>query len=124
MKKVSVAIVALLFISLVMAFAAKMQKGPDPLKVGPEIYKLAFENEKVRVLEVHFAPGVSIGEHWHPDHLAYIMTAGKLQITAHGGKPQVVDGKPGMVIFIKSESHSAKNLGETDIKILVVELKK
>ena len=96
----------------------------DPLKVGPDVYKLKLENERVRVLEVTFAPGAKIGMHSHPDHVAVALTPGKLRIMAKGGKPQELDLKSGDPVWILAESHQAENVGKTEVKLVVVELKK
>ena len=98
-------------------------KAQDPLKVGPGIYKLLFENERVRVMEMSLKPGERIGMHSHPDHLAYILTGGRLSLTHADGKSKEVEAKPGEVIWIPAESHSAKNPGTTELRALIVELK-
>jgi quercetin dioxygenase-like cupin family protein len=94
----------------------------DPLVVGPDIYKLKFENERVRVLEVTFAPGASIAGHSHPDHMAYVIEPGKISITNAEGE-KVIDLVVGQTVWIPAETHSAKNLGTTTIKLVVVEIK-
>jgi quercetin dioxygenase-like cupin family protein len=94
----------------------------DPAKVGPDIYKCNFENERVRVCEVTFKPGARMGAHSHPDHVVYALTAGKIEITKDG-KPQVVDITPGQVLYMPAETHSGANVGTTEIKLVITELK-
>jgi quercetin dioxygenase-like cupin family protein len=108
------------------ASAAPAQKGPapDPLEVGPTIYKKVFEDDNVRVLEVAFKPGDKIALHRHPDHVAYVTSAGKLKISVAGGAPQEMDLKVGQAVFIPAQEHSAENSGTTDVKAAIVELKK
>jgi quercetin dioxygenase-like cupin family protein len=108
------------------ASAAPAPKGPapDPLEVGPTIYKKVFEDDNVRVLEVAFKPGDKIALHRHPDHVAYVTSAGKLKIGVAGGSPQEMDLKVGQAVFIPAQEHSAENSGTTDVKAAVVELKK
>ena len=106
--------------SLVIAGTATAQ---DPLKVGPNIYKKILENERVRMLEVKFAPGDSIAMHSHPDHAVYAITGGKLRVTTSDGKTQVADLKAGDPIWFPAVIHGAKNIGDTSLKLLVVELK-
>lgn len=110
--------------AIVLASAVSAAFAQDPVRVGPEIYKKAFENEQVRVNEVTFKPGDKIGRHSHPDHFVYIIEPGKLRITRADGKTEELDGKPGQVIWMKSEAHSAENIGGTEFKALVVEMKK
>jgi beta-alanine degradation protein BauB len=113
-------LVLLVTISLVVAGTAAAQ---DPLKVGPNIYKKLLENERVRMLEVNFAPGDSIGMHAHPDHAVYAVTAGKLRVTTSDGKTQVAELKSGDPIWFPAVIHGAKNIGTTHLKLVVVELK-
>ena len=107
-------------VSLVVAATATAQ---DPLKVGPNIYKKVLENERVRMLEVTFAPGDSIGMHAHPDHAVYAVTGGKLRVTTSDGKTQVADLKAGDPIWFPAVIHGAKNIGTTTLKLVVLELK-
>jgi quercetin dioxygenase-like cupin family protein len=95
----------------------------DPLDVAPDMYKKSFENERVRVMTVAFAPGQSIPEHSHPDHFAYVLETGTLKITKSSGEVTEVTPKVGDVVWIPAETHSAVNTGSTPVKLLVVELK-
>ncbi len=95
----------------------------DPLAVGPDIYKLVMENERIRILQVTFEPGAKIAMHSHPDHAGYVLEGGMLTITNAEGKTQEITAKVGDSFWIPAESHSAMNQGKTKISILVVELK-
>ncbi len=97
--------------------------GQDPVKVGPNVYKSIFENEHVRVCEIHFKPGDKIGMHSHPDHLVYIVEPGKLKFGYPDGKTKDIEGKVGEVLWIKAESHQAENVGKTAVRAIVVELR-
>src|SRR5262245_40888657 len=48
---------------LVLASAASAQ---DPLKTLPDAYKLALENDYVKVVLVHYDAGAKLPEHTHP----------------------------------------------------------
>jgi quercetin dioxygenase-like cupin family protein len=95
----------------------------EPLKVAPDMYKLLHENDRVRVMEVTFKPGSKIAKHSHPDHTVYAVTGGKLKIFHDQGEPMEADLKPGDVMWIAAESHWAENVGTTEIRLLVTELK-
>ena len=95
----------------------------DPLQVAPEMYTLKFENERVRVMEVGFKPGASIGLHTHPDHAAIAVTGGTLQISKPDGSKTDLVVEPGTAVWIPAEAHSAVNTGQTDVRVVVVELK-
>ena len=114
---------ALLVAGFASAQAAMVDPAQDPVNVGPDIYKVILENERVRVSEVTFKPGARIGMHSHPDHLAYILSEGTLQLSYPDGRTQDINAKPGQIMWTKAESHAAKNLGQTEARLLVVELK-
>ena len=95
----------------------------DPMRVDPSVYHLKLENERVRVFIVTFAPGRSIGVHKHPDHVVHAITSGKLMIHEVGKDPVTMDVVAGATLFLPAQSHSAKNVGKTNLRLLVVELK-
>ena len=95
----------------------------DPAVVGKGIYKQVLDNDKVRVFEVTFKPGAKIDMHSHPDHVAYVVTPGKLNITGKDGKTDAFDLKTGMAVFLPAQAHSANNPGKTMVKLVVTELK-
>jgi beta-alanine degradation protein BauB len=124
MKKITAWMFTIVFLGTALMFAAKtVFAAGDPLAVAPEMYKLKFENDRVRVMEVTFAPGAKIAEHSHPDHVAVITGAGKLTITNADGTTQELDGKVGDAMFIPSVTHYAVNSGTTEVKVTVIELK-
>lgn len=95
----------------------------DPLAVAPEMYRLLFENERVRVMEVTFKPGQKIAPHSHPDHYVYVAEGGKLRISKPDAEPADVEVKPGDVLWIGAEKHWAENTGTTQVRLIVNELK-
>lgn len=95
----------------------------DPLKVAPNMYKLLFENERVRVMEVTFKPGEKIAEHSHPDHFVTVLEPGKLKISKPNATPNEMELKIDQVIWIPAETHWAENTGTSMVKLLVTELK-
>lgn len=105
---------------MVVAVAAFAQ---DPLEVGPDVYKSKFENERVRVMDVTFAPGASIAMHSHPDHFVHVASGGKLVLSYPDGTSKELEAKAGDILWLNAESHAAVNHGDTEVKLLVVELK-
>lgn len=97
--------------------------GNDPLKVAPEMYKLLYENDRVRVMEVSFQPGQKIAEHSHPDHFVTVLEPGTLTISKPDGTSNAVQLATKQVVWIPAESHWAENTGKTPVKLLVTELK-
>ena len=106
-----------------MIAAATAAFAQDPIEVGPDVYKFKFENGRVRVMDVTFAPGASIAMHSHPDHFVYVLSGGKLILSYPDGSSKEADTKAGDLLWMDAETHAAKNPGDTEIKLLVVELK-
>jgi quercetin dioxygenase-like cupin family protein len=115
-------LVGLAMSAAILSLAQVPASAQDPLKVAPGMYKLIFENDRVRVMEVTFKPGERVAEHSHPDHFVYVLTGGKIKITA-GEKVTEADVTPGQVLWIPAEKHWAVNVGNTEVRLVVTELK-
>jgi beta-alanine degradation protein BauB len=94
----------------------------DPLLIASNAYKLLNENDKVRVLQVTFKPNDVANMHYHPDHVVYALSGGKMRLTS-GGKTQEMEIKTGQVLFLDAQEHEAKNIGATTLDLLGMELK-
>lgn len=100
-----------------------MKMDMDPLVAASNVYKLLNENDRVRVLEVVFKPGDVAKMHHHPDHVVYALSGGKMSLTSEG-KTQEMEIKTGAVMFLNAQDHEAKNIGDSTLDLLVVELKR
>jgi quercetin dioxygenase-like cupin family protein len=104
-----------------MSFSALAQ---DPVKACPNIYKkVLLENEQVRVMEIEFKSGDAADWHTHPNHVAYALTDGKLEITDRGKETQTAEFKAGDAIYMGAVTHKAKNTGTNTVKMIVTEIK-
>jgi quercetin dioxygenase-like cupin family protein len=96
----------------------------DPMKVATNVYKkVLLDNDKVRVLQVEFAPGDVTAWHQHPNHVIYALSDGKLEITDKGKPANVLEIKAGDTMYLAAVTHMAKNVGTTTLKLVVTELK-
>jgi beta-alanine degradation protein BauB len=100
-----------------------VKKEMDSLMAASNVYKLLNENDKVRVLEVIFKRGDVAKMHHHPDHVVYALKGGKASFNS-GGKIQEMDVKAGSVLFLYAQDHEVKNIGNTTLYLIVMELKK
>jgi quercetin dioxygenase-like cupin family protein len=108
----------------VVLFLGNIVMAQDPTKVAPNQYKLLFENDRVRVMEVVLKAGESIVTHSHPDHFVYVISPGKLKLTPQGKEAQELETKEGEVLWLDGPvTHSGANTGTTDFRGIVVELK-
>ena len=96
----------------------------DVMKVASDAYKLLMENGKVRVMEVRLAPGQTAKMHNHPnDHVVYVMNDAKFRLMSPDGKSQDFELKAGQALFIGAGAHETTNIGKTEGRNLVVEVK-
>jgi hypothetical protein len=94
----------------------------DPVETNPENYRVAFENERVRVLEYTDAPGYMTTEHGHPDSVMITVSAFRRRISSNG-KSVDVELPTGVARWLPAQHHSGENIGETDTHTFFVELK-
>ena len=98
---------------------------PDPLAAGwkgKPVCELMHEDEKLRVLRCSFPPGVGHEKHYHPPHVGYVISGGRMQITdATGTRVQDV---PTGISFSNPDGiawHEAVNIGDTTATYLMIE---
>jgi beta-alanine degradation protein BauB len=95
----------------------------DPTKVEPTHYKLAFENEYVQVVSVHYGPNEKSNLHAHPGGVVVVLTAGHLRFTDENGKTTEVFAKPGEARWFPPFHHKVENLGETSYSAIYIGIK-
>jgi len=111
------------------AVAARMalsQPAPDPLdpvKVAGDTHRLAFENQFVRVLDVHLPPGKIEPRHRHPHGMSVYFTDWEAKVTPEGKPTEVHPRKAGTFAWNEAVIHTVQNAGQTEGHILRVELK-
>jgi quercetin dioxygenase-like cupin family protein len=113
---------ALLYSGLPLACAS----GPgsqDPVKISPELYRVALENEYVRVLDVHVKPGGTSPMHSHPALVIYSLSDAKVKFSFPDGKTVDAELKNGQAMWSEPVTHAADNLGTTEAHVLNFELK-
>lgn len=94
----------------------------DPVDVNPDLYRVVFENERVRVLEYHDHPGDTAVVHAHPDSVMVTLSAFDRRLT-HGGQTREVHFDPFQVRWMDAQEHQGENIGATDTRTIFVELK-
>jgi len=95
----------------------------DPTKVEPKHYQLAFENEFVQVVNVHYGPHEKSTLHNHPGGVVVVLTFGHLKFTDEKGKTQEVYAKPGECRWFPAFRHRVENLGDTDYEARYIGIK-
>ena len=98
----------------------------DASVVQPRAYRVAFENDKLRVLEYNSRPGLAVcgdGMHSHPAHLAIALSALKVRFKLPDGKTVVGEAKFGDMAWHEAGTHEAENVYGKDARLLLIELK-
>jgi hypothetical protein len=104
-----------------------MAAAQDATKIQPGNYRVAFENSRLRVLEFISRPGMGVcgrGMHSHPAHLTVTLTAGRARLKLADGTIRKDNELPaGTVFWSEAETHEVENVGGSDIRALLIELK-
>jgi len=98
----------------------------DATAVQPRAYRVAFENELMRVLEFNSRPGLGVcgsGVHSHPAHLTIALSPAKVRVKLPDGKSFVAEQVLGDMFWSAAETHETENVSGRNIRALLVELK-
>jgi hypothetical protein len=99
----------------------------DAVQSQPQNYRVAFENDKLRVLDYNGRPGMGVcgdGMHSHPAHLTVLLSTGKVRIKTPDGKVEVHGDVPvGAVFWSDGETHEVENMSGSNIRLLLIEFK-
>ena len=112
---------------LPMLALADCAEGQGAAKVQPQAYRVAYENDKLRVLDYNSRPGMGVcgnGMHSHPAHLTVIIVGGSVRIKTPDGKAVEQRNIPdGTVFWSEAETHITENIGGANVRCLLIELK-
>ena len=95
----------------------------DPCEVSADHYKVIFNNEHLRVVEMTLPAGAKDNEHSHPNETVYFITGGKVRITMENGESMEADIPDGHVMDHEPWTHQVSNIGSTDIRAILYETK-
>jgi beta-alanine degradation protein BauB len=109
--------------TLLLFVAAATALAQDVVRVSPETHRVLLENAQARVLDVHVKPGEKVGMHSHPASILYYLTDAKLKITYPDGKTEERDVKAGTAVASDAVTHTAENIGATELHEVHTELK-
>ena len=122
MKRICILSLVLITTGLVRADAGKVRK-QDPLTVNSNTISRRLENDRVRVLEAVLKPGDKEKTHSHPPYVVYVIAGGKVRNHAVDGTVTDAEFRTGDVIYRDPLTHWAENIGNTTIRLVLVELK-
>jgi quercetin dioxygenase-like cupin family protein len=87
--------------------------------------KVVFENARVRVKDVTFAPGTTTAMHTHDlPHVGVVIQGGTLTFRSPDGKTETMKLEAGGAGYREANvSHEPTNPGKTPVRVIEVELK-
>jgi len=107
-----------------MSAAPKKAAVQDPVKVDSEHYKVEIENQRVRVLRIHYGAHEKSVMHSHPDSVAIFQNDVHCRFTFPDGKTEEQRFRAGEPVFTPAGSHLPENLSDRDLDAILVEIKK
>ena len=118
MKRVILSVVAVAWVC-----GAGVGRAQDAAKVDAKHYTVAFENDQVRVLKVHYGPGEKSTMHSHPNAVAVFLSDATGKFTFPDGTTKDFNPKAGEVLWNDPMVHLPENAGDKAFDVVVVELK-
>ena len=94
----------------------------DPTVTDPGLYRVLFENDRVRVLEYRDEPGARTHPHRHPDSVMVTLSSFRRRVSS-GGRSAEVDLAAGQARWVGAQEHVGENIGDTPSHSIFVELK-
>ena len=102
---------------------ASVEDGLDPTVIDPNHYMAEFENERVRILRIAYGSGEESVMHHHPESVAVFLTDALIQMTLPDGSVQELPVEAGQFAYTGVEQHQPKNLSDTALEVVEIELK-
>lgn len=94
----------------------------DPVATNPELYRVIFENDRVRVLEYLDRPGDRTEPHSHPDSVMVTLTTFRRRLSTDDGERDVEIGA-NTAAWLPAQRHAGHNIGDTPTRVIFVELR-
>jgi quercetin dioxygenase-like cupin family protein len=103
--------------------AAPHPEANDPVIVDPRHYTVEYEDERVRVLRIRYAPGEKSSMHSHPASIAVMVTDCKVRMNYPDGRSEFIDASAGTVVPMPAVEHLPENVGDRPFEVIEIELK-
>ena len=119
-------ITILLFVLVATGFVrgdVNVSREQDPVVVNAKTIVMKLDNPRVRVLDVTLKPGEKEKTHSHPAYVVYVIEGGKVRNHAADGTVSEAEFKAGDVVYRDPLTHWAENIGNTTLRLVLVELK-
>jgi quercetin dioxygenase-like cupin family protein len=108
---------------LLVALSTPRSTAQDPVNVDPAIAKVEFENDRIRVLRVHYGPHQKLAMHEHPAKVAVCLTNFHMHRVGADGTSSEATCPAGSVSWREREKHAVENLDDSPAETVEIELK-
>ena len=95
----------------------------DPVKASPNNYRLLFEDDVHRVLEMSLKAGEKDNQHSHTSEVVYFISGSSVKIYLPDGQVMEADIPDGHVMASEPWTHTVENVGTKDLKAIIFEVK-
>jgi quercetin dioxygenase-like cupin family protein len=110
-------------IAILMCIAAGSLHAQDAAAVNPKTIVVKLDNERVRLFEATLTPGWKENPHSHPSSIIYVLEGGRVRNHLPDGTTSEATYTAGQTVYRDPTTHWAENIGDTTIRLIVVELK-
>lgn len=104
------------------ASAVNAQTAPDATVIDPDVHQVVLDNEHVRVFTAMAHAGYKSPMHSHPPFVLVSMGTARIKLALPDGKKQILDLRPGTVVWLDGVEH-AWELLSGEINVVAVEVK-
>lgn len=94
----------------------------DPVATNPDLYRVVFENSRVRVLEYRDQPGAQTQPHAHPDSVMITLSPFRRRLSDNRREVEV-ELAANEVRWLDAQEHWGTNIGDGETHTIFVELK-
>ena len=94
----------------------------DPVISNPNLYRVMFENDRVRVLQYLDQPGQRTTPHRHPDSVMVTLSNFRRRLSV-GDRQVEVELAAGEARWLGAQEHSGENIGGSQTHSIFIELK-
>jgi quercetin dioxygenase-like cupin family protein len=97
---------------------------PNAVKADPKHYTVEFENDTIRVVRIKYGPGETSTMHSHDANCAIFLADGEMKMELPDGSSSLAPASAtGVVNCGDAEVHLPTNVGDTNVELILVEMK-
>ena len=105
------------------AGASSQAASNDPVRIDANHYSAEYEDDRVRIVRVRYAPGEKSVMHAHPALIIIALTEGTIRMTYPDGRAEDITMTAGQAAAMPAVEHLPQNIGGRPFEGILVELK-